>query len=202
MLQKQKENLVWVDCPFYIPGMVRIHTPADAHQVYHALMNAMSVVYRQGEMQGSEITHKQVVSMIREDLAQALAVPDPVTGKTPYSALMGGTIAEFARSDNTKTLAALQKQLLEASHLPRMLVPFICDQLGIDLYMIAAATRTVEPLTNDVEDVIKNRRSVVILYSRNHYELVGILGVRGHITTLFKPTHRFIRALRDQLDVD
>jgi hypothetical protein len=199
LLERREELLVWKDCPFYMQGMVRIHTPADSNQIYHALLNACSLVYRDKGIDGMELKASHIVKMLRSDLAIAFGTPD-VSGKRPYDRLLNGDIATFADGDPSKTFAFLQDQLLNAPFIPKVLMGFVSDAMAVDIYMVSAATRSVEPAVADVNELYKRRRSIVILYSNNHYELMGIKNQRGHITTLFKPDHPFISRLAEDLE--
>ena len=198
-LDEPKQLLQWPDAPFYVNGLCRINTPHDRDQVYHAILNAMSSTYRETKIAERELTSNEVTTMLREDLAQALALPDH-TGKAPYYQLMNGQIEAFARSNPGRSLRALQQDLLKASNIPRILIPFVCDFLDIDLYMIDFTSRQVEPLARDLSAIYKGRESVVLMYTSNHYHLVGIQTSQTHLTTFFKCTHPFIVLLQKCLE--
>ena len=198
-LDEDFEYVNWQNSPVQFPGLVRIRTIQGVDCVYHAILNALSVAYRSHELHGVEMNEKTFVRGLRRELAVNLS--------NCYDTLNGGKIKDMVLIDPSVSLEELQRQIISCGHIPKVLLPFVCDELNCDIYFVSGHNRDVFPALVNMREVIKDRRSVVLVYSRNHYELMGLVkhrkNTRGHKTveyvTVFSPKHEFILQLKAQL---
>jgi len=197
MLTEQYEMINWPHSIVRYQGLMRIQTPCSRDNIYHAIMNAISPAYRFGKMDGIEVKRDDLVRMLRQDISAAIGRPDN-QGSVPYTCLAGGTLAALAGTNPNNTLQAVQNQLLTGHSIPAHLMEFVCDVVGIDLYFISGVNRDVSSVVDDPCTIIKGRRSVIIVYSSNHYELMGIEN-GDDISSLFCPEHPLVTKLRDRL---
>lgn len=70
--------------------------------------------------------------------------------------------------------------------IPEYLIPFICDSLNIDVYIIEG----VDPIPRSVEGTVKGDRDAVVIYYLNQdsYESIGLISAEQRsLTTILKP---------------
>lgn len=199
-IQEAYEYVNWPGTPVSYPGLVRIRTHAGSYSLYHAILNGLSTAYRTHELHGVDTSETKLVKGLIQELCATLRVE--------YDTLMGGKIAEMAVLDPDLHVEALVRQLQTSISIPKSLLPFVCDTLNIDLYYVSGHNRDVFPIMTDMEMIIKGRRSLIVLYCRNHYELMGVLEIRKQkggtvvfeeFTTVFKADHPLIIQLKRQL---
>ena len=199
-IKDEHEYLNWPNSAVKYTGLLRIRTPQGLDCLYHAILNALSVAYRSHELHGIDMSERLFVRGLRKELAIAL--------QSKYDTLLEGKIHEMVTLDPSLGLPELTQQLMTSMNIPKPLLAFVCTELDLDLYYISAHNRDVFPIMTDMEQIIKGRRSVVVLYCRNHYELLGIhetkkIRATGEVyeefITVFRHNHPFILQLKHQL---
>jgi len=181
-------------------GLVRFRTPTGLDCFYHCLLMALSIGYRTHELHGAEMSERAFVKGLRRELTKVLS--------EKYDSLLDGKIKDMVHLDPSLNSVDLAQQLLTSMNVPKTLLPFVCDELDIDLYYVSAHNRDVFPVLTNIQDIVKGRRSVAVLYNRNHYELLGVrtsqkirgsTDTREEFVTVFQPNHPFIMGLKHQL---
>jgi hypothetical protein len=198
MLSEPSELLNWPRSAVRYPGITRLLTPRDPHCFYHAILCAGYLPYRLGRLNNLIVTPEQLVVRVRQELALQIVTPND-QGNTPYAELDGGLVAQFGEQDPRYSAAELQNQLLTGAQPTAVLQEFVNNALYMDIYFISGPDRDVVPC-GTFERCILGRRSVVVMYGTNHFELVGISGSDGHIDTIFEPNHPFIVKIRSRLE--
>lgn len=193
------ERVNWTGSPIYFSGLGRVDTPRDHDCLYHSIMNAMFIPYRTQKFNNVGVTHEQLVKMFRQMLADHLVRPD-ASGATPYDKLNGGSLKSFSQFNPDLSVDAMRRELLEGASIQTLLLPFVGDTLETDIYFICADNRDVVPRVDDVETIYKNRRSIVIMYTRAGYELMGVINKKNSVNTIFAPEHPFIKLLQKRIE--
>jgi hypothetical protein len=197
---KDFEYINWSDSNIKFQGLVRFRSEPGIDTVHHCVLNAISVAYRSEELHGTEVSKKSLVRALRQELAHKL--------HSAYDTLNGGRLKEMVNIDPDLSQENLEHLLLTSMNFPKPLLEFVCDQLNIDLFYVSGPNRDVFPIMTEMELIIKGRRSVVVLYNRNRYELMGIHEVTRkkdtgeqteEFVTVFRPDHPFINQLKRQL---
>jgi hypothetical protein len=194
---------------FSYPKIVRIDTIADGSCFFHAITNAFFLPYWQPQVKiGDRYLNKSIfIRKMRNDLAYRLTEPAPKGEGTNYDQLSRGTLGEFAKGvpEFDYTIEKMQACLRSNQAVDYVYYEFISNQLNKDIYILDAKHRDVYPIEGESSLLYKNRESIVLLYQRGHYELVGLHtgavgpSVRQGIETIFQPTHPFIQAIRTRL---
>ena len=200
VLEESHEMLVWSTSPVRYKGLCRIRTPYSKDGIYHAILNGCSEFYRRKSINGFQVTCDKQVSMFRQELAHNLGSGRP--GERPYDQLNKGTASAIASQSPEYSLRTMQRSLLVDGSIATHLMPFVCGMLGIDIIYISGLDRDVETMSMQAEQSIRRRPTVLLVYSRNHYELVGIMREDGDIDTCFHQDHPYIKLLRQRIGVD
>ena len=200
VMNKSHELLVWPTSPVRHVGLCRVQTPYSRDGIYHAILNGCSEHYRKQKINGYPVKFDDIVTMFRRELATIFAY-GPV-GERPYDRLSNGTARALAKQSPEYSLHAMQSSLLRDGFIPAHLLPFVCDTIGHDIIYISGIDRDVETFSNQTDQAILGRPTVILIYSRNHYELVGLMDADGEVDTCFKPDHPYIKRLRKRLGLD
>lgn len=96
------------------------------------------------------------------------------------------------------SLDNMVKTLKGTSSIDYLYLEFISGVIGKDIYILDGEKEDVY-ITGDEELYHHNRASIVLYYSRNHYDLVGVISGNS-ITTLFGPNDKFISAIRSRIN--
>jgi hypothetical protein len=193
------ELLVWPTSPARHPGLCRIKTPASRDGIYHAILNAVSRYYRERNVDGFKVDTDTQVRMFREELADELG-SGPV-GSRPYDLIGGGKPAQMAHRVPQYSLRAMRQHLLHDGYIEPYVLPYVCDAIGHDIIYISALDRDVATFSQQTDSAIKGRPTILLLYSRNHYELLGILDGDGDLETRVSPQHPYIQRLRGRIGI-
>lgn len=187
--------------PISYPGMLRIRTPMDGSCFFHALAKSYCKTYIKGSMDGVSIDRRQFVKALRRDLAYKLGEPVNPKDKSSvryYDVLSRGNLGEFSKAVPKYRLENLQKELMSDEPVDHIYNEFISNQINKDIYLLDLLKQDVYVTGNDSDILYKDRDSIVIMTLPGHYELVGLRDGE-EIKTLFKPSHPFIRLLKDRI---
>lgn len=149
--------------------------PGDGSCFFHSVCKCL---YRDYDMHPREF-----VARLREELADGLP--------KRYASLYNGKLAQFAPNFQEYTCESMQRVLRDGREwIGYGYLEYICDALRIDLYIVDGTTGKLYP-TDELAYCIKERETVVLLYTPGHYR-----PVLHHGEGLFEPSHPIVRALR------
>ena len=180
--------------------MISLDTIGDGSCLLHALAMAYFVPYRTQSLDDRPVSRRQIVRQLRSELANKLASPsDPLNpdGPSKFDLLGRGKVKDFGHEDYT--LQALVKLLHSDDCLGSEIIEYVSNELDKDIYLLEKEKADVYVLGDDNDIYIKDRDSIVLLYTSGHYELVGLLE-KGQMTTHFAPDSPFIQMLRQRID--
>lgn len=182
-------------------GMIKIPSRGDGSCFFHSVLNAVFVEYREitslPTQEERERKIRELVFEFRSGLAERLEQKDK-DGKTVYSRLSRGSLEEFSKTNPKYTLENLLNELRSTSDVDYVYFELVSDSVNIDIYVIDENSKKPYKI-GDNELLIKNRPSIVLLFSGNHYDLVGVRTSSGEFQTIFDPKHPFIQKLKTTL---
>lgn len=199
----ETENLIWTE-NFVYPGMVRIRIPRDGNCFFHAVVRAYFKPYQTGVIDGKSFNKYKFIKNMRKSLAGKLgSYIDPYNKVSYYETLSRGKLKEFSLSVPEYSLENMQKELSSSVAVDNVYNEFISNEIDKDIYILDNITKDVYITGRDEDILYKERKSIVLLYSPGHYELVGIQseGNKG-IKTLFNPKHDFIKAIKARINLN
>jgi hypothetical protein len=180
----------------YQHQLVRLGTIGDGSCFFHAILKAYYPPYASNP----SFSHRsKLVRNLRNDLAAALELIDPRTNLTYYESANNGAWKEFSKTilvDDLNrpidySLRGIQKLLYSNDYIGDEIYGYVCDMIGIDLYLL----KLDEDETRPVISVVNNRPAVVIGGNGFHYETIGV--IRDNlIQTVFLPDDPLIKILR------
>jgi hypothetical protein len=172
--------------------MIKYEIPGDGSCLFHALSLAFFKPYIIENFNGNYISRNQIVSNLRKELSEKLAEPiNGKHGKTYYDIINNGHTAEFSKTVPEFSLRYMQSQLYSKNYIGYGFLEYICNQINKDIYIIHENN-----LYKSDELTVKGRNAIVLYYTNNHYEL---LGLKKNNITHFKPKHEFIQFLNTKL---
>ncbi len=186
---------------FNLPDMVIIEVPADGSCFFHAILLAIYRPYRLGYDNGYPINRSATARSLRDDLAKRLQehhIIDDETTPLVYDTLSKGTLRENAKTLPQYTLESMQAELRSNSSVDFIYLEFISNELNKDIYIINLDTKDVYIMT-DIDIMYKNRDSIILAYSDNHFELIGVRTNNGDIDTLFAYNDVIITSIRQRI---
>lgn len=190
------ENTIPLEWPLY-PNMVCIKVLADGSCFFHALCRACYMAYIL-----EKFDRRKIVMNLRRNLAKRLGKNsnklDP-TSPLVYDMLSRGNLRKIAKDLPQYSLENMQNELLKGGSIDYIFHEFISNELEKDIYILDATKRDVYIIGNEDDILYKDRPSIVLLYNRNHYDLVGIR-MKEQIHTLFSYDDPFIQTIRDRLN--
>lgn len=195
------ESLNW-DGNFRYPNMVRVFTIGDGSCLFHGVISSFFSPYRKGELSGRPLDRRAFVLKFRQELADKLAEPaspgDPSISW--YQLLSRGQLPEFSRTVPEFSLPAMQAELRSGGSVDNKYNELLSEILNKDIYLLSSETKDLYITGNDSDILFKDRDSIVILYNRGHYEVVGVRDPSNSaITLLFKPDDPFIESIRTRM---
>ena len=116
---------------------------------------------------------------------------------TYYDTLSRGQLREFSTFYPSYILKNLQVELLSDRPVDSVYHEYVSNLLNKDIYILDHEKKDVYILP-DPEIYYKGRNSIVLLWSNNHYDLVGLNTDKG-IKTYFSPNSDFIRYIRSRI---
>lgn len=182
-------------------NLVRFATPMDGSCLFHAIANSFFEPYHSQKINGKEVPRIKLIQTFRKELSQKLSDKDPnsPTGKTFYEELCNGSTSTFAKEVPEFSIKIMQANLDSKVYIGYGYMEFIGNAIGKDIYILDA-TRFDIYVTDELRFMIKgNRPSIVLFYTNNHYELVGVKNNDGKIDTYFNSTHSFIMFLKSRV---
>lgn len=202
------EEVFQIEIPriaFANPHLYAIKVLGDGSCFFHSILRAFNVSYIQSD---NISKRKELATLIRHATAASLEEKNPLTGKTEYESLGGGYYKNF--NDAVKdvegdrySMEAMQRELLSSRPVDHAYIEILSNHLELDIYLISAKTGDVYTTGTELELYYRNRRSIVILYSPGHYDVLGIVRTNSGpdvvFDTLFAPSHEFIVALQKRL---
>lgn len=200
ILDKPYEMLVWPNSPIRHPRLCRLSAPCSKDGIYHVILNAISIYYRTQSYRGYKVSKDELVTLFRRELAMSIGVGPP--GRRPYDLLGAGAARALSVDRVDYSMRAMQEQLMFEGFIPEYLISFVCDQIGHDIVYVSGLERDVASFPYQTEDAIKCRPTIIVLFTRNHYELIGLMNNDQDIDTVFDPNHLYIKLLRERLGME
>mgnify|MGYP005999243379 CR=1 FL=1 len=189
---------------FFPYDLVSLGTIGDGNCFYHAILQGFNKSYRKGD-----ITEKRKLTIrLKLLLASVLDEKNPETGETFYNELGNGEISKLSESilkseendpnckDMILTKENMQRKLISNEWGDYTVLELVSNQLDIDIYVLSEAQKDVY-LCGDKENLLKGRKSVIIIHRTNHFETVG-LKVQNNIITFFDKDNDIIKFLRSR----
>lgn len=165
-------------------GVVEIKTIGDGSCFFHCILLSYYIPYRES----SKSVRKQMAKKLREDLAHYLP--------NKYNIISNGVLSSKSKEFGC-SLETMKKELSGEGFVGNLYNEYISDILNIDIYVISKKTGDLYTMGTDINLIIKNRNSIVLIYSEDmaHYSLLGI-EQNNDLATLFSPEHPFIENIK------
>jgi hypothetical protein len=182
-------------------NMVAISVDGDGSCYFHAIAKAFFRPYQLGIMNGVGISRRDIVRNFRNELADRLmsrSIPEDPSSPLVYDTLSNGTLREFSNNVKEYSIENMIKELKSNSPVDYVYQELISNEINKDIYILSMVNKDVVKLGNP-ELYYKNRKSIVLLYSPGHYELVGIINENNDIRTIFEPSDPFIVRLKERV---
>lgn len=185
------EILTWSN-NFKYPNMVKIYTEGDGSCFFHAITNSFYRPYITGMVGNTPLDKKGFIRNLRTDLSKQL--------KYHYKNLSRGKLEDFSKGEGLETFSLTEMEKILDSNMPvdNRFNEYVSNIIDKDIYILDGQTQDVYITGKDDDILYKRRNSIVLLYSNNHYELVGVLQT-GIIKTLFDYSDPFIMSIRSRL---
>lgn len=190
--------------PFDAFPMVSISTIGDGHCFFHAICGASFIPYRTGRINGQPITKLDIVTDLRRSLARRLSqkidLSNP-SSPTYYDLLGNGEVAKLANEGESGKYYSLEEmvgRLNSSQYIGHEYFEFIGEILNLDIYILDGEKKTVYRAADDLSSMYKGRLSVVLLFEREHFDIVGLRMDKG-VATTFRSDNIFIEFLNDKL---
>lgn len=162
-----------------------VKTVGDGSCLLHAMLQGFYVGY------GKVRKDRNFMSRLRNELADKLS-------EEFYSELHKGHLSEFSKDVPEFTRASLQNTLRTNQYLGYGFLDFLSKVFDKDIYIISHATGDLYPTDEHRFCVTGKRESLVLLYSKDHFETIGVK-TNKTITTQFSYKNKFIKLLRRKL---
>lgn len=184
--------------------MYYYHTMGDGNCFFHSILMACNVSYRQNPQ-----NRVQIMREFRNNLADMMAQPfggvKDAQGNDVilYDQLSRGElreIAPFLQGEENVTLPALQHKLRTSESVGQEIIEAASLYLNENIFILDVFTQDVY-FIGDFELLFNPQRSsVVILYSGNHYSLVGVYSEsKGKVVSHYLNTHTFIEHILNRI---
>lgn len=168
----------------------RFHVPPDGHCLFHSLLFAFYVPYKEESLHGKSLSKLQIVINLRHELADRL--------DTVYESLSGGNICKFAEAVPEFKMDVMINELRSNHYIGYGYIEYISNLINKDIYIINGNTCDIY-ISDELPYLIKGRTSIVLYYKDVHYEPIG-LWQEGKYYCHFKACHPFIKFLRAKID--
>lgn len=186
-----------------IPGSGRYNTvvipsPGDGSCFLHSVLMAFYIPYRTEQYQGRYCSRSKIVKEFRKErlVDSLLATDDHDPERRPYYQTIGnGTIADLGRHDPFYSLEGLQKFLKSDDHMGDESYSLVQAVVRRAIYIIDGKSGDIYPLGQVPPSDLD---SICLYYFPGHYETLGLMENDGDIVTHFKPTHSFIKLLKQR----
>lgn len=175
-------------------NLLKIKILGDGNCFFHAVLRGFSSYYSIKKVEEK----KEIVMKFRSELADLLAEKD-ASGVTNYSKLSRGELAEFSKNVPQYTLENMQNELRSNSDVDYVYIEFISDIVQNDIYIIDEKTSDIYVIGDELDLYYKNRSSIILLFTGNHYDLIAIKSKNGAMNTVFSANYPFIILLKNRL---
>jgi hypothetical protein len=195
-MSKYVPPLEFQDISYSKFSLVRVGIFADNSCFFHCLALALSRDYATHICYTE--SRKKWISELRIDFANEL--------KKHYSFLGRGKFSEFSQSVPEFSLENMISNLCSSKPVGTEIFELVSNVLDIDIYVFDLEKESVYPLGDSI--FFQNRKSIILGYISNHYELIGrrtrrrnesckCLPCRG-VKVVFSPNSSIISLFRKQ----
>ncbi len=185
----------------------------DGSCFFHAVLRGFNKDY----IRARDVNErKKLAKKLRKAIAETLDETDE-NGISEYDKLGGGNYSEYSKAiapvcGDKYSLQALKKELLSDAWVDHAYIQMLSDHIGIDIYLINGISGDIYTTGTDIKLIYKHRNSIVLIYSNNHYNIVGIRRIANEdipniqnkgdtvFDCLFEPEHELIRCLQRRLN--
>lgn len=179
-------------------NMIRFSTPMDGHCLFHAILNAFFEPYHKELLGNKKVSRLDIVTQFRKSLSLMLSThtdPNNPNSSRYYDLLNHGTTAEFSVHVPEFSIDNMKSQLESDSKIGYGYLELIANAIQKDIYILEGCRQNIYILDNPSLIIKGNRESIVLYYTQDHYELVGIISGKNVFDTHFSPHHPFIKFL-------
>lgn len=184
-----------------------IKVPPDGSCFFHSILRAFHREY----IETIDPEHRNVlVKKLRQSLSEALEETNEYTNTTEYDTLGNGYYRKYNEAirsvdGDTHSLESLQKELKSNNPVDHSYIEILNNHLNIDIYLISSKTGDVYLTGTDRNLLYKNRKSIVLLYTPGHYDIIGIKRLNtidGSVIfdTLFSCDHDLILSIKKRIN--
>ena len=178
------------------PNLVIIQAIGDGSCFIHAILRSFNKSY----IEGSNHKRSKICRKVRDSLASTLGEINPENNKTYYDSLGNGTFGSMSIDLPEISLSHMQKELRGSNHIGYSYLEYFSNIFDLDIYIINGKTKKLYNLgESNLDTYYRNRNSIVILWRRNHYDLLGIRQPSNTIDCYFTPSHPLIKYLFSHL---
>jgi hypothetical protein len=174
--------------------MVKVQ--GDGNCWFHGLCMSFYKPYRTRRHNGVAVSRSSIVRTLRRDLSVRLtAKADPNDKNSPiiYDTLSKGQLREFGPE---YSLEGMMKHLDSSEHCGEEVQEFVSNELNKNIFYIDRRIGDVYTSSNEL--LYRDRPSVVLLYTGDHYDVCA-LRENGQFITHFSFDNPFIQFLYRRL---
>jgi hypothetical protein len=179
----QHKNLNLKNIPY--PNLKIIKTIGNGDCLFHSVLSATNEEYVNSKDKDKEKKGQE----FRNYLAEKLILM--------YPKLSRGNLEELSKDVPEYKLENMLKTLKSYRSVNNLFNELISETLNIDIYLVYSETSDVY-IMGDEEIYHKNRPSIVIYYTGNHYELIGVEEKNG-IVDFYQYDHPFIKLIKNRI---
>lgn len=195
--------LIWEDSELNHHNMIRKGTYTDGSCYFHAIVEAYFVPYKSGMIGGRPFSRKQFIKDFRLDLAKKLSEINEKDDKkrTYHKSISNGKLTELQKDSLLASIVSeenMKKELSSNNSVSYIFHEMVSDLLNKDIYILDAKNKNVYIIDSNTSLYYKNRKSIVLLWIKGHYEVVGVRN-DSIIRTFFSPEDPFIVSIKSQI---
>jgi hypothetical protein len=183
-----------------------IKVPPDGSCFFHSVLRGFHKDYIAATTLEER---KQLCRKLRTSTSESLEEKNTTTNMTEYDSMGNGYYKKFNEATqgvdgDLYSLKALQRELLSSSAVNHAYIEILSNHLILDIYIISAVTGDLYLTGTEKKLLYKERRSIVLLYTPGHYDIIGIKrdtpsGSKVIFDTLFSTNHKFILAIKERM---
>lgn len=184
-----------------------IKVPPDGSCFFHSILRAFHREY----IETADSEYRNVlVKKLRHSLSEALEETNEYTNTSEYDSLGNGYYRKYNEAvklvdGDTHSLESLQKELKSNNPVDHSYIEILSNHLNIDIYLISSKTGDVYLTGTDRNLLYKNRKSIILLYTPGHYDLIGIKRLTANngpiiFDTLFSCDHDLILSIKKRIN--
>lgn len=178
----------------------RIEVVGDGNCWFHGLCMAFFIPYRTQRNNGVSVSRISIVKSLRTELSNKLREktdPGDKNSPTIYDTLSRGQLSEWGSIDKEYSLEGMINHLDSDDYCGEEIQEFVSDELNKNIFYIDLRTEDVY-ITSDIDLLYKDRPSVVLFYTGNHYDTCAVRDMGNYISH-FTFDHPFIQFLYNRL---